>query len=587
MTLEEKLETLRIFAQSVAKKDIVLAKKTSLPPEINKITGDLAITDGKRIYLPDLESLSDEEKIARYKQLALEKAIQIQKGQFSKEEQNQEDFSEYENKAAASTLYSVLEGEKFHQVARNEREAFFEKDTEEFANNFLKISRYLPRKQGRKLQKATGRYRQLAQQEKVNETIIKQYTKKFYDVLSNDFLVQEKEEEKQEIPDWLRELLKLFPSHPGKGNLSNSQTIQEKIKNYSQERDALIEEVQETIENKYQKETTKEKLDDLFDKIEKPNKLNLIQKIEQEYNNIQENNEENDRQDLAPAQQEIIIQYNPRENESQDKKLDFFVKELSEDYNSLYQEIKEKHAGEIESITRRMETLKPESRKKIKRSFEGNELDLESAIEAIIDIRLKKIPQENVYINDIRHNRDVYISLLLDFSGSMDGRGIRLVREATTVFSEVLQKIGDAYSILGFSGNYPRVDIYKVKDYNEKHSSVIEHRIGNIRPEYQNRDGAAIRYATGYMLKTPHKTNILFVISDGQPSDRNYSNPVEDTRKALLEARSKGIHPYCITLDKQGDRYLQEMYGDVAYSICNTIEELPQTAMDFYEKIAF
>ena len=37
--------------------------------------------------------------------------------------------------------------------------------------------------------------------------------------------------------------------------------------------------------------------------------------------------------------------------------------------------------------------------------------------------------------------------------------------------------------------------------------------------------------------------------------------------RALIEAKRSGIHPFCITIDKEGQDYLPHMYGAVNYTI--------------------
>jgi nitric oxide reductase activation protein len=61
------------------------------------------------------------------------------------------------------------------------------------------------------------------------------------------------------------------------------------------------------------------------------------------------------------------------------------------------------------------------------------------------------------------------------------------------------------------------------------------------------------------------KTRILITLSDGKPDD--YSDEyrsehgIEDTRRTLIDAKRSGIHPFCITIDREGQDYLPHMYG--------------------------
>jgi len=57
---------------------------------------------------------------------------------------------------------------------------------------------------------------------------------------------------------------------------------------------------------------------------------------------------------------------------------------------------------------------------------------------------------------------------------------------------------------------------------------------------------------------------------------------------ALVEARGKGIHPFCITVDQeheQGAEYLKGMYGPTAYLVVDQIEALPIKLPRIYKRL--
>lgn len=67
--------------------------------------------------------------------------------------------------------------------------------------------------------------------------------------------------------------------------------------------------------------------------------------------------------------------------------------------------------------------------------------------------------------------------------------------------------------------------------------------------------GAAIRHLTGMLDLVEAITKLLVTLSDGKPDDYgdDYRGEygVADTRQALLETRPRGIHPFCITIDRE------------------------------------
>ena len=54
---------------------------------------------------------------------------------------------------------------------------------------------------------------------------------------------------------------------------------------------------------------------------------------------------------------------------------------------------------------------------------------------------------------------------------------------------------------------------------------------------------------------------------------------------ALYEARQRGIHPFCITIDEQARDYLPHMYGDSSYVLINNIETLPYRISEVYRQL--
>jgi nitric oxide reductase activation protein len=89
------------------------------------------------------------------------------------------------------------------------------------------------------------------------------------------------------------------------------------------------------------------------------------------------------------------------------------------------------------------------------------------------------------------------------------------------------------------------------------------------------------------LLARPAKIKLLILLSDGKPLDEDYTGvyAIEDTRTALREARAKGIHPFCITVDRHAGEYIQQMYDQVSYTIINNITALPQKLPRIYKQL--
>lgn len=97
--------------------------------------------------------------------------------------------------------------------------------------------------------------------------------------------------------------------------------------------------------------------------------------------------------------------------------------------------------------------------------------------------------------------------------------------------------------------------------------------------------GPPIRHLTQKLLKMEGKVRLLIVISDGKPEDYDdYKGQyaIEDTRKALLEARGYGLYPFCITIDKSAHEYLTHMFGRGNYIFVDNIVSLPEKMAEMY-----
>jgi nitric oxide reductase NorD protein len=84
------------------------------------------------------------------------------------------------------------------------------------------------------------------------------------------------------------------------------------------------------------------------------------------------------------------------------------------------------------------------------------------------------------------------------------------------------------------------------------------------------------------------RTRLLITLSDGKPEDWDaYKGDygIEDTRKALMECREQGIHPFCITIDKEAQSYLPHMYGEVNYIFIDDVRKLPNRITEIYRRL--
>lgn len=150
--------------------------------------------------------------------------------------------------------------------------------------------------------------------------------------------------------------------------------------------------------------------------------------------------------------------------------------------------------------------------------------------------------------------------------------------------------LDDRYAIYGFSGwTRERCEVYPVKRFNEPCDAGVRGRIAGIRARDYTRMGAAIRHLGGVLNGVDARVRILVTLSDGRPEDYDHyrgEHAIEDTRMALVEARRLGIHPFCITIDREGRDYLPRLYGPARFVVVDEVAQLPLKVADIYRRLA-
>lgn len=249
-----------------------------------------------------------------------------------------------------------------------------------------------------------------------------------------------------------------------------------------------------------------------------------------------------------------------------------------------------RHAGLIKQIRRRFEMLRGEDRM-LGRQPEGEEVDLDAAVDAIADRRGGTEPSARLFCRRIRNQRSLAAMFMVDMSGSTKGWVNDAEREALVMLCEAIESLGDPYAIYGFSGwTRTRSDIYRIKRFDEAYDEAVRARIAAIHAKDYTRMGVAIRHLTRLLVLQPARHKLLVTLSDGRPDDfgdeyRGHYG-IEDTRRALQEAREQGVRSYCITIDRHGADYLAHMYGAARFTVLDDVKKLPLKIADIYRRLS-
>ena len=247
-----------------------------------------------------------------------------------------------------------------------------------------------------------------------------------------------------------------------------------------------------------------------------------------------------------------------------------------------------RYQGMIQRIKRQFERIRQEQTL-LRRQKEGNDVDLDAAVESFSDRQAGLYPSDRVFISTLRDKRDIATAFLIDLSGSTSGWINDMERAALLILTEAMEVLRDRFAIYGFSGRTrKRCELYRIKGFDEPHGKAIKGRIAGLRPLEYTRLGPPIRRITELLRDEEARTKLLISISDGKPDDYDgYKGDygIEDTRQALLEAKRLGIHPFCITIDKAEHSYLSHMYGAVNFVFIDDLSKLPLKIPEIYRKL--
>ncbi|TQD25891.1 nitric oxide reductase activation protein NorD [Methanolobus vulcani] len=268
--------------------------------------------------------------------------------------------------------------------------------------------------------------------------------------------------------------------------------------------------------------------------------------------------------------------------------------------NDYYDEASEQYRNEIALIKQTFNRMKPETFRKIKGQTDGTEIDIDAFIDSLIQKKCGVNPDDRLYTRWDKHERDVATLFLVDVSYSthkminFEEKSILDVeKDSLIIMTQALESIGDNYAIYAFSGKDRNdVEYFVIKDFNEELSDTIARRISVLEPVSNTRLGPAIRHSIRKLEKIDAKTKMIILLSDGEPFDISWgecaykeSVAEEDTRIAIQEGNARGINFFCITVDPDPGKYLDNIFSDSEYTIIDDASSLPETLPVLYKRI--
>jgi len=248
----------------------------------------------------------------------------------------------------------------------------------------------------------------------------------------------------------------------------------------------------------------------------------------------------------------------------------------------------------VRKVRRQFEILRP-GREMMRAQLDGNDLDLDAVVRSRCDFAAGGQGSERVHLMSRPQANDLAVTILVDVSLSTDAwvdnrRVLDVEKEALLVLANGIAACGDRCSILTFTSRRRAwVRVETVKDFDEPFSKTVEHRIAALKPGFYTRMGAAMRHATAKLSEQHNRKKLLLLLTDGKPNDVDHYEgrfALEDTRRAVSEARTKGINVFAVTVDREANAYLPALFGHGGYSLIAKLSKLPAALPAIYRMLA-
>ena len=241
----------------------------------------------------------------------------------------------------------------------------------------------------------------------------------------------------------------------------------------------------------------------------------------------------------------------------------------------------------VNRIKRLVSNARVSRPEKIRKQHDGENLDIDACIEAVVSRRLGEEPDPRVYSHTTRRHRDLSVLVLLDISESTNDRVkgsrtkvIDLECQATVLLAHAMAGMNDPFAIAAFCSNQrEEVRYYRVKNFDTRYETLPQSYLAGLSSGFSTRLGAAIRHAGTDLKNQLTHRRLLLVLSDGEPSDIDVSDKkylVEDARHAVHTLARDGIDVFCVGLDSGGENYLSRIFGQRNFVQINKLESLPE-----------
>ncbi len=205
----------------------------------------------------------------------------------------------------------------------------------------------------------------------------------------------------------------------------------------------------------------------------------------------------------------------------------------------------------------------------IKRQRQGEEVDIDEFIRLKCAIRSGNTSlDEAIFAKKAELQRSLDLTLLIDQSMSTDSyldglHIIEVMREALVTVAEIFDTVLPNIEVSSFWSATRAHCEYTILKSSQQAWSTLKANLLKMKPRGYTRLGPAIRHASARIDKGVGKRKLLFLVTDGKPTDLDgYEGRqgLEDVRMAILEAEQKGIYVFCLAIDRGSQSYFRSMF---------------------------
>lgn len=248
------------------------------------------------------------------------------------------------------------------------------------------------------------------------------------------------------------------------------------------------------------------------------------------------------------------------------------------------------NARRMEEVRRQFEALRP--RRILRpRQIDGDELDLDAAIAARIDLMATGRSDDRVFRSSRQLQRDLTVAFLIDSSRSTESAMgessvIDVARDALAALALGIDAAGDRLGVWGFSSlRNDRVFLTRCKAFSQSMGPEVIANICALKPGHYTRLGAAIRHVSARLAEEMAAKKLLIVLTDGKPNDLDHYEGVygvEDSHMAVAEARRAGQAVHGVIIDEDGQDWFARIFGRGGFHLLTRPDRLTRVLPEIY-----